>query len=248
MAAAVSGADVTKDQTLTVNYLIVNGANGKQLESNYGKSAATLDLADKSLLPGLVKGLPGQKVGSKVVVAVPPADAFGANGNSQLGVGGDDTLLFYVEIKKASTPLSKATGTKVAPKPGLPKVTYRDDKPAQITIPKKKDAPKDLVVQPLIKGKGAKVKSGQFVKVNYTGVLWRNGKVFDSSMGRGPYSFQVNGPQGVISGWNKAVVGKPVGSRLLVVVPPSEGYGTKGRGPIKGTDTMVFVIDILAAN
>ncbi|WP_137122994.1 FKBP-type peptidyl-prolyl cis-trans isomerase [Segeticoccus rhizosphaerae] len=242
------GEKVTKAQTLTVDYLVVNGSNGKQLESNYGKSAATLDLAAKGLFPGLVKGLPGQKVGSKVVVAIPPADAFGSNGNSQLGIGPNDTLLFYVDIQKATTPLKSAQGTAVKPKPGLPKVKVTADKPASFTIPKHA-APKKLVVQPLIKGKGAEVKPGQQVTVNYTGVLWRNGKVFDSSIGREPFTFQVGAqPRQVIAGWDKAVQGQPVGSRLLVVVPPDEGYGKKGQGPIKGTDTMVFVVDLLAAS
>jgi peptidylprolyl isomerase len=35
-----------------------------------------------------------------------------------------------------------------------------------------------------------------------------------------------------------------------VVVPPAEGYGTKGnpQAKIKGTDTLVFVVDILGAS
>jgi len=54
----------------------------------------------------------------------------------------------------------------------------------------------------------------------------------------------------VITGWDKALVGQKVGSRVLVVVPPSEGYGKDGnqQAGIKGTDTLVFVVDILAAN
>ena len=47
-----------------------------------------------------------------------------------------------------------------------------------------------------------------------------------------------------------ALVGQKVGSRVLVVVPPAEGYGKDGnqQAGIKGTDTLVFVVDILAAN
>ena len=48
-------------------------------------------------------------------------------------------------------------------------------------------------------------------------------------------------------GWDKAIVGQTVGSRLLLVVPPADGYGAQGQGEIKGTDTMVFVVDILGA-
>jgi len=39
-----------------------------------------------------------------------------------------------------------------------------------------------------------------------------------------------------------------VGSRVLLVIPPGLGYGKPGNPPlIRGTDTLVYVIDILAA-
>jgi peptidylprolyl isomerase len=45
------------------------------------------------------------------------------------------------------------------------------------------------------------------------------------------------------------VVGQTVGSRVLLVVPPADGYGAAGSASvgIDGTDTLVFVVDILAA-
>ena len=53
----------------------------------------------------------------------------------------------------------------------------------------------------------------------------------------------------VIPGWDKTLVGQKIGSRVLLVVPPKEGYGSKGssQAGIKGTDTLVFVVDILNA-
>ena len=83
--------------------------------------------------------------------------------------------------------------------------------------------------------------------VSYTGALWRNGEVFDSSFNRsGTFTFKV-GAKEVISGWDKGVAGATIGSRLLLIVPPSEGYGEEGSGDIKGTDTIVFVVDVLGA-
>ena len=137
------------------------------------------------------------------------------------------------------------------PKAGLPTVTMgktpRD--PATITIPKGATPPKETVVQPLIVGKGPKVEAGQTVRVTYTGATWREpGTPFDHS-GSSPqgYAEFVIGKGQVVKGWDKAIPGRPVGSRLLVVVPPKDGYGAKGRPPaIQGTDTMIFVVDILA--
>ena len=118
-----------------------------------------------------------------------------------------------------------------------------------ITINTKATAPKTLQVKTLIKGTGAVVKKGQDIAVQYTGVIWRTGKVFHSSWSRNQPFTTVIGEGQVIPGWDTGLVGQTVGSRVLLVIPPAEGYGTAGASPagIKGTDTLVFVVDILAA-
>ena len=110
-------------------------------------------------------------------------------------------------------------------------------------------APKTLVSQDLITGKGRKIVEGETVKVRYTGVIWDTGKAFDSSAANGgaPVDFGLVDGQ-MIPGFINGLVGKTVGSRVLLVLPPAEGYGTAGntQAGIKGTDTLVFVVDILA--
>jgi peptidylprolyl isomerase len=240
------GPVLTKANAVTFNYVLVNGKDGKQIESNFAKTAAGMDLSSSSLLPGLSKGVTGQKVGSRLLVAIPPADAFGAQGNAQAGFGPTDTILFLIDVVSASTPLKTAQGTAVAPKPGLPTAKVDGAKAAQITVPKTAP-PTKLVVQPLIKGAGKVVKVGQEVKVNYTGVLWKDGKKFDASGDHGS-SFDVRiGTGQVIPGWDKGLVGQTVGSRILLVVPPADGYGAKGSKGIGPKDTLVFVVDILAS-
>ena len=53
----------------------------------------------------------------------------------------------------------------------------------------------------------------------------------------------------MIAGWDEGLVGQTVGSQVLLVVPPDKGYGKDGQpsAGIKGTDTLVFVVDILDA-
>ena len=57
------------------------------------------------------------------------------------------------------------------------------------------------------------------------------------------------GKGSVIAGWDEGLVGQTVGSQVLLVVPPDKGYGAAGNtdAGIKGTDTLVFVVDILDA-
>jgi peptidylprolyl isomerase len=246
VVTAGKGPKLTKANAILFNYVLVNGKDGKQVETSFGKQAAGMDLSSASLLPGLSKGLTGQKVGSKLLVAIPPVDAFGAAGNTQAGFGPKDTVLFYIEVVSASTPLATATGVAVPPKAGLPTATVDGAKAAQITVPKTAP-PTTLVVQPLIKGAGPVVQTGQNIKVNYTGVLWKDGKKFDASADHGSSFDTQIGAGKVITGWDKGLVGQTVGSRVLLVVPPAEGYGAKGSPPLIGAkDTLVFVIDILA--
>ncbi len=116
-----------------------------------------------------------------------------------------------------------------------PKITFPEQKPSST-----------LGVKVLSEGSGPAVQSGNLLIANYVGQIW-NGKVFDSSFARKqPAGFGIGVGQ-VISGWDKGLVGKHLGSRVLLVVPPDEGYGKSGSsdGSIKGTDTIVFVVDLL---
>ncbi len=244
------GAILKASDLVTINALIVDGKNGKVATSTWDSSPVGLDLGASDLFPSLKSQLPGKKIGSRLLVASPPGDAFGSAGNATLGIAGTDTVVFVVDLISTTTPLKSATGTAVAPKKGLPTVTMHEGKAATIAIPKGAKPPTKLVVQPLINGSGAKVAKGQTVRVTYTGVLWKNGTVFDASARHTdtPYFEFPAGAGQVITGWDKAVVGRTVGSRLLLVVPPSDGYGPGGNPPtISGTDTLVFVVDILAA-
>ena len=243
------GATVKGSEIVSLQYVLLNGKDGSQLDTNFGKQNLGLSLGDTNLLPGLKKGLTNQKIGSRVLVAMPPKDAFGTQGNANIKVGGDDTVIFLLDVVSATTPLKSAEGKAVTPPKDLPTVKMTEGKAATITIPKGQKPPTKTVGQLLVEGKGAEVKAGQTIRVTYTGALWKDGKNFDSSANAPEGHFEtVIGQKQVISAWDTQLVGKKVGSRVLMVVPPKDGYGAAGSPPkIKGTDTLVFVVDILAA-
>jgi peptidylprolyl isomerase len=244
-----TGEQVKGDEIVSLKYVLLNGKDSSVLDTNYGKQNLGLNLGATDLLPGLRKGLMNQKVGSRVLVARPPKDAFGTQGNADIKVGGTDTVVFLMDVVSATKPLASAEGKAVKPAPGLPTVKVEPGKPATITIPKGAKPPTKTVGQLLIEGAGAKVAAGQTVRVTYTGAIFKDGKIFDSSANSPEKYFEtVIGKQAVIKAWDDQIVGKTVGSRVLMIVPPADGYGAAGSPPkIKGTDTLVFVVDILAA-
>jgi peptidylprolyl isomerase len=109
--------------------------------------------------------------------------------------------------------------------------------------------PSRLVVNDLIVGKGQTAAPGDQVTVKYVGVLYRNGKVFDSSWERGR-TFTTDLSNGsVMSGWVTGIVGERVGGRRELIIPPSLAYGASGNPPkIPANSTLIFDIDLLAVS
>src|SRR3954451_2572174 len=117
-----------------------------------------------------------------------------------------------------------------------------------VTIPEG-DAPDGLVIEDLIIGDGHEATAGMNVDVHYVGVAWSTGKQFDSSWDRNDtFQFRLGAGQ-VIAGWDQGVVGMKLGGRRRLTIPPDLGYGSRGAGGvIKGGETLVFVVDLLAAS
>ena len=101
-----------------------------------------------------------------------------------------------------------------------------------------------LRITELKEGDGTIAAPGQVVVVNYRGTL-ENGKEFDSSYGRGPFSFPL-GAGRVIKGWEEGVSGMKVGGKRKLVIPPDLAYGTRGAGGvIPPNATLIFEVELL---
>ena len=139
--------------------------------------------------------------------------------------------------------------TVVAPavaKSAMPTATGAFGAKPTITFPKSSPPP-TLQRQILTEGTGPVTAKGDFLVTNYLGQIW-GGKVFDNSYDKKTTAtFQI-GRGKVVPGWDVTLVGVKVGSRVLISLPPSDGYGSTGSSGagIKGTDTIVFVVDIVS--
>ncbi|HEY2644203.1 MAG TPA: FKBP-type peptidyl-prolyl cis-trans isomerase [Galbitalea sp.] len=245
------GAVASKGKKVTADFVIYNGTTGKKLTSTgFDGQPVEFTMDAKKFLPGLVKTLECSQVGTRVVGVIPPADAFSSTGSTDLGIGAKDEMVFVADVKtvSAASPaaLKTAKGTAEAAQPGFPKVDFSSKGLPTITIPKATQ-PSKFEEETLIKGTGAKVPANANVIVNYQLVLWRTGKVVsgnDTYASGSPATFNTGQ---VVPGFKKALEGQTVGSRVLVVIPPADGYGPTGSAAagIKGTDDLVFVVDIL---
>jgi FKBP-type peptidyl-prolyl cis-trans isomerase FkpA len=108
--------------------------------------------------------------------------------------------------------------------------------------------PDHLIVDDVTPGTGAVAKTGDKVKVQYTGTLM-NGVKFDSSYDHEPAEpFEFTLGQGqVIKGWDQGVVGMKVGGKRKLTIPSDLAYGDTGHPPtIPGKAGLKFDVELVA--
>lgn len=244
-----AGDTIAEGDAVKVNYVAVNGRTGKQFDSSFtaGKPL-TVTLTTTTILAGFVKGLSKQKVGSRVLVAIPPADGFG-QAQDELEVKADDTMVFLFDIV-AKVP-TEVTGTSKDLPSSLPKITLDADKhPSGFTKTKKTKATQTKAsAHVVIEGDGPVVTAGQTLTAQYIGQVYPDGQVFDESWSTGPRPFTV-GTSSLIKCWDDLLVGQKVGSRVVLVCPADTAYADSppDGSVIKAGDTLVFAIDLLDAS
>ena len=133
------------------------------------------------------------------------------------------------------------TSPKVTPTAGEADINKKPVVPKGTGAP-----PKTLKAETLISGSGPEIKNGQQATVQYVGVLFKNGKQFDTSWGKGkqPFQFTIGSGQ-VITGWDQGVLGMKVGERRRLTIPADLAYGAQGSPPKIGpNEPLIFDIDL----
>lgn len=109
--------------------------------------------------------------------------------------------------------------------------------------------PPKILVKDLVVGKGKAASPASTVSVQYVGVLYKNGKKFDSSWDRGqPADFPLTG---VVKGFTQGIGGTTgvepmkVGGRRIMILPSSLAYGEQSNEAIPANSPLVFVVDLV---
>lgn len=245
------GPRIAEGQLVEAAFVAYDGGTGEKLGSAGFEGDGGTPLVrgtDKSNL-AIDKGLSCAREGSRVLVAGADYDAFG-NGEATPGADPGNGVVLVIDVLRAFP--TKADGTPQLTRDGFPAVVLAPDGRPGITVPKADppaSAKEGTQTEVLKRGNGPVVEDGDTVVVQYTGVLWDDNSVFDSSWENGsPATFTVTtgADAQVIPGFAKSIIGQPVGSQLGAIVPAVDGYGDAGAGEkIPGGATLFFVIDIL---
>jgi peptidylprolyl isomerase len=94
-----TGATVKKGQLLGVKYFGAIYKGKKPFDQNFDAAPVGFPIGVQQVVPGWDKTLVGQKVGSEVVLQIPPKDGYG--NKAQQNIPANSTLYFVVDILSA---------------------------------------------------------------------------------------------------------------------------------------------------
>ena len=247
---AGEGDQIAAGQIVDFQVSLFDGVSGELItQSAYDDEQAPLRRAAGAEIDLLAGSLQCVAVGSRMAVTGTIEDVFGADTlDASLGLSNTDPIVMVFDIEAAY--LGRATGTPQLGASGIPAVVTTPDGIPGVTIPD--EAPStELRAHTLVLGDGTPLAEGDRAVLHYTGLLWGSKTIFDSSWERAaPVTFTIasfeDDPNGVVPGLATGLIGKTVGSQVIVVIPPEFGY-PEGQSPasIPPGSTMVFVVDIL---
>lgn len=259
------GAEIAEGDVVLLDFVLANGYTHKVSYDTYDDfTVATLVKVGEDKEPASISDLltaaivdeiePGQRIGSRLAVTIGSDELLGDYlGNAQvsqffagLDIGNEDGLLLVADLTAVAGP----EGTEQKAPAWAPTIVEEDGVPTGLDFTGTPKPSGDLEVAVLVEGEGPVVERGQTILASYLGQLPKADEPFDESYSAGTGLEAVVGGKtaSVVKGWSKGLVGLPVGSRVLLQIPPKLGYGKKAQGEdIPANSTLYFVVDILDA-
>lgn len=235
-----SGAAVKSGQTLVANYLgqtwDPQAGKANVFDNSYDQKAPVgFQIGTGAVIPGWDKTLVGQKAGTRLLLTIPPAQAYGAQTSSSQPLAGH-TLLFVVDVIGSIDKNTAATGNPVSgPLPaGMPAIQSESGKKPVITSVKgvkKVTAPASAL---LLRGTGAAIDSTKTLALELVQTDAATGKNTQQTWGSGLQLF----PASQVLSVAEALKGQKIGSRAVVLTPADSSSGT-------AVPAAVLIVDVV---
>lgn len=243
-----AGATVAKGDTLVANYSgqtwVPKDGKAKAFDSSFDRgSPAAFVIGAGAVIPGWDKTLVGKRLGSRVLLSIPPADGYGGQGQPQAGITGTDTLVFVVDLIATYRPDASAPGAAVTRLPaGLPKITNVAAKAPKVISTAGVKLGKKPTSTLLVTGSGAKIDPAKTLVLQVVQTDAATGKNTQSTWGKAPQTVAARNVLGVAS----VLSGRNIGSRALILVPaiaakPAAG----GQQAQPASPAQVLIVDVV---
>ncbi|HEY4153405.1 MAG TPA: FKBP-type peptidyl-prolyl cis-trans isomerase [Pseudolysinimonas sp.] len=256
---AGKGGPIQNGDQVDYTYTIYDGKTGESLGSTTSTERSGASSAAKA--NAIVHSLRCATTGERYTLVSTVKGSFGK------GAGGteykdSDTLVIVVDVKDHF--LGKANGINQLPLDGMPNVITAVSGQPGIVI-QELDKPKTLSISTIKAGSGPTVKENDTVHLKYSGwtwptssgdkpAIWAGGQTSDGTAVPDGESTWTNdqaadikvSSTGLPVGMYKSLLGAKVGSQVLVVIPPKDGFGSSSSSyGFADTDTVIMVIDVL---
>ena len=93
------GDAIAAGDTVALHIVAYRGDTGEKITSTWPEGApVSLTLEEGGSLPGIIKGVPGMKVGGRRQMTIPFAEAFGPEGNTEMKLPANTDLVLVVDL------------------------------------------------------------------------------------------------------------------------------------------------------
>ncbi|MCL1898691.1 MAG: FKBP-type peptidyl-prolyl cis-trans isomerase [Micrococcales bacterium] len=236
-----SGQLIQEGDMVTFDYTMFAGDTGEVTFTTYDNGQPqTIQVLRSGMSQSFADTLIGSHVGAHIIFAQ----------RDSSGTAPTDLVLtqfMAVVVTAAKTVPDRAQGTPVTPIAGLPTVTLAENGEPDVTLPAG-PPPGRLVSQLLIQGEGKPVQAGQTILVQYKAWIWDGAELFNTSWEGAPAAPWQMSNLATLSGLVQGLLGQPVGSQVLLIIPPELGFGDVEANGVPAGSTLVYVVDVLDAS